>query len=72
MLTVWTPDHTSIAWRVVKMDIKIDPSIMKEDVIVIAVDSSGTKIANREEWIRKKWYVRGFIKMYIAVDKEGK
>ena len=54
------------------MDIKIDPSIMKEDVIVIAADSSGIKVANRGEWLRKKWYVRGFIKMHIAVDKESK
>ena len=30
------------------MDIKIDPSIMKEDVIVITADASGIKVANRE------------------------
>ncbi len=29
-------------------------------------------LINRGEWIRKKWYVRGFIKMHIAVDKESK
>ena len=43
-----TPDYTNIAWRVTKMDIKIDPSIMKEDVIVIVADASGIKVANRE------------------------
>ena len=42
------PDFTSTAWRVAKMDIKIDPSIMKEDVIVITADASGIKVANRE------------------------
>ena len=31
------------------MDIKIDPSIMKEDVIVAATDSSDIKVANRGE-----------------------
>ncbi len=67
-----TPDYTSIAWRVAKMDVKIDPSIMKEDVIVIAVDSTGTKVANKGELLREKWYVRGFIKMHIVVDKESK
>jgi hypothetical protein len=33
------------------------------------VDSSGIKVSNRGEWIRKKWKVkRGFIKVHIAVD----
>ena len=54
------------------MGIKIDPSIMRENVIVIAVDSSGIKVANSGEWLRKKWQVKGFIKMRIAVDKESK
>jgi len=65
------PDFTSIAWRVAKMDVKIDPSIMK-DVIVIAADSSGIKVANRGEWIRKKWHVSGLIKMRIVADMESK
>ncbi len=65
------PDFTSIAWRVAKMDVSIDNTIA--DDIVIAADSSGIKVANRGEWIRKKWNVRrGFIKMHIAVDKETK
>jgi len=66
------PDYTRIAWRVAKMDVKIDPSIMKEDVTVIAAYSSGIKVENREEWMRKKWHVRGFIKMHIAMNKESK
>lgn len=65
------PDYTSIAWRVARMDVSIGPSIKEEDDIVIAADSSGIKVANRGEWIRKKWNVRrGFIKMRIAVDKD--
>jgi len=69
-----TPDFTSIAWRVAKMDVSIDDKIdSDDDDIVIAADSSGIKVANRGEWIRKKWNVRrGFIKMHIAVDKETK
>jgi hypothetical protein len=64
------PDFTSIAWRVAKMDVSIDDKIDSDD-IVIAADSSGIKVANRGEWIRKRWHVRrGFIKMHIAVDKE--
>ena len=34
------------------MNVDLNPSI-KEDVI-IAVDSSGVKVANRGEWIRSK------------------
>ncbi len=51
-----TLDFRSITWRVVKMDIKIDPSIMKEEVIVIAADASGIRVANRGELLRRKWY----------------
>ena len=65
------PDFTSIQWRVAKMDVSIDNTIA--DDIVIAADSSGIKVANIGEWIRKRWNVRrGFIKMHIAVDKETK
>ena len=66
-----TSDYTSIARKVAKMDLKIDPSIMEEDVIVIAAESSGIKVANRGEWLRKKWH-GGFIQMHIAMDKESK
>lgn len=34
------PDYTSIAWRVARMQVAIDPSIKEEDDIVIAADSS--------------------------------
>jgi hypothetical protein len=41
--------------------------------VTIAVDSSGIKVSNREEWIHKKWRVqRGFIKVHIAVDVKTK
>ncbi len=52
----------------------IDPLLKKEDDIVIAADASGIKVANRGEWVRKKWHIRrGFIiKMHVAVDKESK
>ncbi len=40
---------------VAKMDVKIDTQIKNDDVvIVIAADSSGIKVANGGEWIRKK------------------
>ena len=67
------PDFTSIAWRVSRMDVNIDDTVDSNEPIVIAADSSGMKVANRGEWIRKKWHIRrGFIKMHIAVDVKTK
>jgi len=67
------PDFTSIAWRVARMDVNVNDAIDTNEPIVIAADSSGMKVANRGEWIRKKWHVRrGFIKMHIAVDVKSK
>ena len=53
------------------MDIKIDPPIM-EDVILITADSSGIKVTNSGERLSKKWYVRGFIKMLSLSGREKK
>lgn len=40
-----------------------------KDNMVIAMDSTGIKVANRGEWIRHKWKVkRGWIKLHVAVD----
>jgi hypothetical protein len=69
------PDYTTIWWRIAKkMDIKLDTSIINSnDDIVIAVDSTGIKVANRGEWMREKWKTRrGFIKIHIAVDVKSK
>ncbi len=57
------------------MDIKLDTSIIinSNEDIVIAVDSTGIKVANRGEWMREKWKTRrGFIKIHIAVDVKSK
>jgi hypothetical protein len=40
---------------------------------VIALDSTGIKVANRGEWIRHKWHVRkGYLKIHVAVDIKKK
>jgi hypothetical protein len=40
-----------------------------KDNMIIAVDSTGIKVANRGEWIRHKWKVRrGWLKLHIATD----
>jgi transposase len=67
------PDYTTIWWRVAKMDIDIARNIELDKDVTIAVDSTGIKVSNRGEWIRKVWKVkRGFIKVHIAVDTKTK
>ena len=67
------PDYTTIWWRVAKMKVDVASSVELDKDVTIAVDSSGIKVSNRGEWIRKKWKVkRGFIKVHIAVDTKTK
>jgi hypothetical protein len=68
------PDHSSIQWRAEKLPVKLDKMLMdSNEDLVIAVDGSGIKVANRGEWIRHKWKVkRGYLKIHIAVDVKRK
>ena len=67
------PDYTTIWWRVSKMKVNLASSVALDKDVTIAVDSTGIKVSNRGEWIRKKWKVkRGFIKVHIAVDTKTK
>ena len=67
------PDYTTIWWRVARMKVDLVSSVELDKDVTIAVDSSGIKVSNRGEWIRKKWKVkRGFIKVHIAVDTRTK
>ncbi len=50
----------------------MDEKIFGDD-IVLAVDASGIKVANRGEWMRDKWKIRrGYLKIHIAVDVKQK
>ena len=67
------PDYTTIWWRVAKMKVDIAADVELDKDVTIAVDSTGIKVSNRGEWIRKVWKVkRGFIKVHIAVDTKTK
>jgi hypothetical protein len=67
------PECTTIWWRVARMKVALASSVELDKGVTIAVDSSGIKVSNRGEWIRKKWKVkRGFIKVRIAVDTKTK
>jgi hypothetical protein len=40
---------------------------------LIALDSTGIKVANRGEWMRHKWHIRkGYLKIHITVDIKKK
>jgi len=67
-------DYTNIWKRGTKLDIDLAETIAESDEpVVIAIDSSGIKVANRGDWIREEWDVhRGWIKVHIAVNAETK
>ena len=51
---------------------KIENKDLSKDII-LALDSSGIKVTNRGDWLRKKWKVRrGWIKVHIGVDTKSK
>ena len=57
--------------RINRLEIKINERLGND--IVIALDSTGIKVANRGEWIRHKWHVRkGYLKIHVAVDIKNK
>jgi hypothetical protein len=50
-----------------RLDIEINEHVGND--IVIALDSTGIKVANRGEWIHHKWNVRrGYLKIHVPVD----
>jgi Transposase DDE domain len=73
------PDFTTMWWRVSRIKVKLDPYVHLKEDIVIAVDSTGIKVANRGEWIRRHECSssttttrKGFIKIHVAVDTRSK
>ena len=73
------PDFTTIWWRITRMKINLDPNVNqseRDDMVIVAVDSTGIKVTNRGEWILDKWknkrIRKGFIKIHVAVDIKTK
>jgi hypothetical protein len=66
--------------RINRLDIKIKEDDNKsneieDDYIVIAVDSTGTKVTNRGQWMREKWKAgkKGYLKIHmVAVNVKSK
>lgn len=59
------PGYTAIHKRINKLDTKIDPKV--GSYIVLAIDSTGIKVANRREWMRDKWKKRRDFSRYMSV-----
>ena len=75
------PDYTTINRRVNRLDIKINDTDSKnkdfeDEYIIIAIDSTGIKVTNRGQWMRRdKWNVKkkGYLKIHIiAVNVKSK
>jgi hypothetical protein len=72
---VEAPDHTTVGRRVSKLDLRMDKQLIhSNEPVIIAVDSSGVKVTNRGDWIRKKHGLerRGWLKLHVAVDTRSK
>ena len=67
------PDYTTTCRRVNRFEPKLEPHLDPRRPVTIAVDASGIKVADRGEWVRRKWKRRrGFLKIHIAVDVKTK
>src|SRR4051812_27369515 len=74
------PDYTTINRRINRLDIKIKDidnknKQIKDEYIVVAIDSTGIKVTNRGQWMKEKWHIKnkkGYLKIHIAVDVKTK
>ena len=67
------PNYSTINRRVNNQDIRVGERHKVGNDIIIAVDSTGTKVANRGEWMRHKWHIRrGYLKIHVAIDIKNK
>jgi len=61
--------YSQVCRRVNKMDIKFTTNNQN---LIVGVDSSGIKVSNRGDWMRKKWKVKkGWIKVVVMGDSKG-
>jgi hypothetical protein len=67
-------DYSNIWRRGTNLKLSLPDTILSSDeLVVIAVDSTGIKVTNRGEWMREKWKVhRGWIKVHLAVNVKTK
>lgn len=71
LLSIPTPDYTTICLRLpkLKIDLNLGYEQREWEAVVIAVDATGIKVTNRGEWMRTKR--KGYIKLHVAVKASG-
>lgn len=66
------PAYSTIWERTNELDMALE-GVKTDQPISIAMDSSGIKVTNSGDWMRKKWKVkRGYLKVHLAVDARSK
>ncbi len=64
-------DYTNIYKRGTKLQILISSAMEEgEEPIIIAINSSGAKIANRREWMGEAWEDMDWIRVHLSVNME--
>lgn len=66
------PHYTHIRRRIMALDLDllVPEEIDPDEPVVVAVDSTGLKVTNRGDWMRKMWKGKrkGWLKVHIAVN----
>jgi hypothetical protein len=70
LLSIPSPDYSTLSLRIPKLDLDTGYEPRGGEEVVIAVDSTGIKVTNRGEWMRRK--KKGYIKIHVAVDTRTK
>src|SRR4029077_17898029 len=66
------PAYSTIWERTNQLDMTLE-GVKTDEPISIVLDSSGVKVSNSGDWMRKKWKVkRGYLKIHLAVDAKSK
>ena len=75
------PNYNTINRRINRLNIKIKETTngkeIKDEYIVIAIDSNGIKVTNRSQWMRDKWNIKnnnkkGYLKIHVAINIKTK
>ena len=66
----FVPDFRTIHRRIRELGLDIVTELANpNNNMVIGIDSTGIKVANRSEWLRHKWKVhKGWLKLHVAID----
>jgi hypothetical protein len=60
-------NYSTISIRINRLDIKTEDDksrTFEYDCIVVAIDNTGIKVTNRDQWMKDKWHVKkkGYLK----------